>query len=46
LRDNLPIDELIADSDESEDEGIADYKVGGYHAIHIGEVMIQRYVIL
>lgn len=46
MRDNLPIDELIADSDESEDEGIADYKVGGYHAIHIGEVMIQRYVIL
>ena len=46
LRDNLPVDELFADSDQSEDEGIADYKIGGYHSVHIGEVLIHRYVIL
>jgi serine/threonine-protein kinase SRPK3 len=38
--------ELYADSDQSEDEGIADYKIGGYHPVHIGEVMVERYVIL
>lgn len=42
----MPADELFADSDQSEDEGIADYKVGGYHSVHIGEVLINRYVIL
>ena len=46
LKDNLAVDELFANSDQSEDEGIADYKVGGYHAVHIGEVLINRYVIL
>jgi len=46
LRDNLPVDQLFADSDQSEDEGIADYKIGGYHPVHIGEVLINRYVIL
>lgn len=30
----------------SEDEGIDDYKKGGYHPVFIGEVMIGRYVIL
>jgi serine/threonine-protein kinase SRPK3 len=34
------------DSDSSEDEGLADYKVGGYHPMHIGEVLINRYVIV
>lgn len=46
MRDNLPADQLFADSDQSEDEGIADYKIGGYHPVHIGEVLINRYVIL
>ncbi len=30
----------------SEDEGIEDYKLGGYHPVHIGEVLIDRYVII
>jgi len=38
--------ELFADSDVSEDEGIPDYKIGGYHPVHVGEVMINRYVIV
>ena len=36
----------FADSDQSEDEGIADYKIGGYHPIHVGEIMVERYVIV
>lgn len=27
------------DENDSEDEGIDDYKIGGYHPIHIGEVI-------
>lgn len=46
LKDNVPVGALYADSDQSEDEGIADYKIGGYHPVHIGEVLINRYVIL
>lgn len=46
LRDNVPVEQLFADSDQSEDEGIADYKIGGYHPVHLGEVLINRYVIL
>lgn len=46
LKDAVPVDELFANSDQSEDEGIADYKVGGYHSVHIGEVLINRYVVL
>ena len=43
------------ESESSEDEGIEDYKIGGYHAVHIGyvlfpvirsEVYLQRYVVL
>jgi len=34
------------DTDSSEDEGLADYKIGGYHPMHIGEVLINRYVIV
>ena len=46
LKENVPVDVLQADSDQSEDEGIADYKIGGYHPVHIGEVLINRYVVL
>lgn len=34
------------DTDSSEDEGLQDYKIGGYHPMHIGEVLINRYVIV
>ena len=46
LRDAIAEHELYADSDQSEDEGIPDYKIGGYHPVHIGETMIERYVIV
>lgn len=29
----------IDDKHDSEDEGIEDYKMGGYHPVHIGEVI-------
>jgi serine/threonine-protein kinase SRPK3 len=36
-----------ADSaDDSEDEGIKEYQVGGYHPVHLGEVLVNRYVIV
>jgi hypothetical protein len=28
---------------ESEDEGTADYRKGGYHAVHIGDIYRSRY---
>ena len=34
------------DSDSSEDEGMPDYKFGGYHPMHVGEVLIERYLII
>ena len=34
------------DSDSSEDEGLPDYKIGGYHPVHVGEVFKDRYVII
>lgn len=43
------LDELIThlnEEDHSEDEGIEDYKIGGYHPCHIGEVLINRYVLV
>ena len=46
LRDDIAEHELYADSDQSEDEGIPDYKIGGYHPVHIGETMIERYVVV
>ena len=46
LKDDLAEHELFADSDQSEDEGIPDYKIGGYHPVHIGETMIDRYVVV
>ena len=30
----------------SDDEGIEDYKKGGYHPVYVGEVLNGRYVIL
>ena len=34
------------DTDSSEDEGMPDYKFGGYHPMHVGEVLINRYLII
>ena len=30
------ISHKYTDSEESEDEGMEDYKVGGYHPVHVG----------
>jgi hypothetical protein len=37
---------FFEDRDSSEDEGMPDYKLGGYHPIHVGEILIDRYVII
>ena len=34
------------DTDSSEDEGLNDYKINGYHPVHIGEILLNRYIIL
>ena len=34
------------DSNDSEDEGLSSYKVNGYHPVHVGEVLLERYVIM
>ena len=34
------------DSNNSEDEGLEDYKYLGYHPVHIGEILLERYIIL
>jgi serine/threonine-protein kinase SRPK3 len=39
-------DSFFEDRDSSEDEGMPDYKLGGYHPIHVGEILIDRYVII
>lgn len=39
-------DSFYADSDSSEDEGLPDYKIGGYHPVHVGEVFKERYVVI
>ena len=39
-------DSFYDDSDSSEDEGLPDYKIGGYHPVHVGEVFKNRYVII
>lgn len=39
-------EELEKGENESEDEGIEDYKEGGYHPVFIGEILIGRYVVL
>jgi serine/threonine-protein kinase SRPK3 len=33
-------------SDSSEDEGMPDYKIGGYHPVHVGEIFLNRYVVI
>lgn len=45
LKDKLG-DDFYQDSDSSEDEGLPDYKIGGYHPVHVGEVFKDRYVII
>lgn len=45
LRDKIG-SSFYEDSDSSEDEGLPDYKVGGYHPMHVGEILIDRYVII
>jgi len=39
-------DEYREEEGYSEDEGIDDYKKGGYHPVYVGEVLNGRYVIL
>ena len=34
------------DSNNSEDEGLEDYKIDGYHPVHIGEILLERYLII
>jgi len=39
-------DSFFDDQDSSEDEGMPDYKIGGYHPIHVGEILMDRYIII
>ena len=39
-------DSFYEDTDSSEDEGMPDYKIGGYHPVHVGEILLDRYVII
>ena len=34
------------ETDSSEDEGLSEYKISGYHPVHIGEILLNRYIIL
>ena len=34
------------DSNNSVDEGLEDYKPNGYHPVHIGEILLERYIIM
>lgn len=38
--------EVFNESDSSEDEGLPDYRIGGYHPVHVGEVFLDRYIII
>ena len=38
--------EDLEEENDSEDEGIEDYKEGGYHPVFVGECLIGRYVVL
>ncbi|CAD8127938.1 unnamed protein product [Paramecium sonneborni] len=38
--------DLLNQEHDSEDEGMEDYKIGGYHPVHVGEVLLNRYVII
>ena len=37
---------MYTDSDNSEDEGLEDYRTDGYHPVHIGEILLSRYIIM
>lgn len=39
-------DDFFEENDSSEDEGMPDYKIGGYHPIHVGEILLDRYIII
>jgi len=41
-----PSQEVHIEENDSEDEGIDDYRIGGYHPVHIGEVLQGRYVVI
>ncbi|CAD8185973.1 unnamed protein product [Paramecium pentaurelia] len=46
---NEQIEELMDHLDyehDSEDEGIEDYSIGGYHPVHIKGVLLNRYVVM
>lgn len=45
LKDKLN-QSFFDDADSSEDEGMPDYKIGGYHPVHVGEILLDRYVII
>jgi hypothetical protein len=45
LKDVIP-DSFFNEQDSSEDEGMPDYKIGGYHPVHVGEILLDRYVII
>jgi len=45
LRSKITAEDMNLD-DSSEDEGMPDYKIGGYHPVHVGEVMMNRYVVV
>ena len=45
LKDKLGAS-FFEDQDSSEDEGMPDYKIGGYHPVHVGEILLDRYVII
>ena len=32
--------------EDSEDETIEDYKIGGYHPVHVGEIFMCRYIVI
>ena len=38
--------DVFNESDSSEDEGLPDYKIGGYHPVHVGEIFLDRYIII
>jgi len=46
IESNIPPQEVHLEENDSEDEGIDDYRIGGYHPVHIGEVLQGRYVVI
>ena len=38
--------DFFDNQDSSEDEGMPDYKIGGYHPVHVGEILLDRYIII